>query len=279
MSSVWGSQRAPRPPAARPLVIAHRGASAAVPEHTLAAYEAAIAAGVDGVECDVRLTADGHVVCVHDRRVDRTSDGIGAVSALELADLEALDFAVARGAVPELPADRGPRGVLTLDALLSLLCDAARPLEIAIETKHPTRYAGRVERRVVDTLRRFAVIPGATRQRVVARVMSFAPVGLRRVRERAPELSTVLLVDGWPPRWSWHAGVRVVPGRPDTVGPSIDLIRERPQLVGWCHRAGLRVHVWTVNDDADVVLCRDLGVDAVITDRPEAARLLLGSSA
>ena len=62
-------------PSGHPFVVAHRGASAERPEHTLAAYELALQEGADGVECDVRLTKDGHLVCVHDRRVDRTSDG------------------------------------------------------------------------------------------------------------------------------------------------------------------------------------------------------------
>jgi glycerophosphoryl diester phosphodiesterase len=90
--------RDPGPPfspaaAGRPAVIAHRGASEDAPEHTLAAYRMAIEAGADALECDVRLTADGHLVCVHDRRVNRTSNGRGAVSRLELADLAALDSA------------------------------------------------------------------------------------------------------------------------------------------------------------------------------------------
>ena len=71
-----------------PLVIAHRGSSSAEPEHTLAAYMRAIEEGADGLECDVRLTADSHLVCVHDPRVNRTSNGRGLVSTLELAELE-----------------------------------------------------------------------------------------------------------------------------------------------------------------------------------------------
>ena len=76
----------------RPLVVAHRGASSDAPEHTLAAYVRAIEDGADGLEADVRLTADGHLVFVHDRKVDRTSNGSGVLSTLELADLESLDF-------------------------------------------------------------------------------------------------------------------------------------------------------------------------------------------
>lgn len=80
-------------------VVAHRGASEEAPEHTLAAYRKAIEDGADALECDVRLTADGHLVCVHDWRVNRTSNGRGAVSALELADLAALDFGIGRAHV------------------------------------------------------------------------------------------------------------------------------------------------------------------------------------
>ena len=75
-----------------PLIIAHRGSSEHLPEQTLKAYVRAIAEGADVLECDVRLTADSHLVCVHDRRVDRTSNGRGPVSTLELATLQGLDF-------------------------------------------------------------------------------------------------------------------------------------------------------------------------------------------
>ena len=76
----------------RPQVVAHRGSSADAPEHTLDAYLRALADGADALECDVRLTADGHLVCVHDRRIDRTSDGRGIVSTMTLSGLDGLDF-------------------------------------------------------------------------------------------------------------------------------------------------------------------------------------------
>ena len=84
--------RPPDPARHGPLVIAHRGSSLAEPEHTLRAYLRAIEEGADALECDVRLTADSHLVCVHDRRVNRTSNGRGIVSTLELAELEGLDW-------------------------------------------------------------------------------------------------------------------------------------------------------------------------------------------
>src|SRR5690349_14744802 len=133
-----------RPVTTRPRVVAHRGASEDAAEHTLAAYERALSDGADGVECDVRLTRDGVLVCVHDRRINRTSTGRGRVSALELADLAELDFAswhpASAGATEA--ADRDRSGVLTLDRLLEVVAGSGRPIEVAIETKHPTRYAG-----------------------------------------------------------------------------------------------------------------------------------------
>ena len=76
----------------RPQVVAHRGSSAVRAEHTLGAYVTALDEGAEALECDVRLTADGHLVCVHDRNLRRTAHKNGVVSAMELADLEDLDF-------------------------------------------------------------------------------------------------------------------------------------------------------------------------------------------
>src|SRR5262245_47979548 len=104
----------------RPLVFAHRGASATLPEHTLEAYELALAQGADGVECDVRLTRDGHLVCMHDSRLDRTSNGTGRVSKHSLAELDRLDFSSRHRAVPTsagIPIRDDTGRILTLDHL------------------------------------------------------------------------------------------------------------------------------------------------------------------
>src|SRR5689334_24304404 len=117
-----------------PLVIAHRGSSLAEPEHTLRAYLRAIDEGADALECDVRLTADSHLVCVHDRRVNRTSNGSGLVSTLELAKLEGLDWGSwheLHGTDDELP-DRDRNRILTLRALLRTVLEADREVGLAI---------------------------------------------------------------------------------------------------------------------------------------------------
>jgi glycerophosphoryl diester phosphodiesterase len=243
-----------------PLVVAHRGSSHAAPEHTVAAYRDAIDAGADALECDVRLTRDGHLVCVHDRRIDRTSTGHGPVSALELEHLAQLDFAAWRGA----PA-ADDMGVLTFARLLELVLAAPRRVELHVETKHPTRYAGLVELTLVRVLREYGVVGADAPPNAVVSVMSFAPLGLRRIRLLAPELPTVLLVrDKTYPAWReglLPPGVRV-------AGPSIRTVRRHPGYVARLHARGHRVHVWTVDATRDVDLVLELGADAIITNRP-----------
>src|SRR3954465_8824100 len=171
-----------------PQVVAHRGSSAVEAEHTLAAYRRAIDDGADGLECDVRLTRYGVLVCVHDRRIDRTSSGRGVVSTLEMSDLEELDFGSwhtgGEHADPLLTAsweapDWDRRQVLTLERLLEVVADCGRPLDLAIQTKPPTRYAGLVELTLVELLARHGLTRPAKDGRCQVRVMSFATTGLR----------------------------------------------------------------------------------------------------
>lgn len=243
-------------------VIAHRGASEDAPEHSLAAYRKAIEDGADALECDVRMTADGHLVCVHDRRVNRTSNGRGAVAAMELADLAELDFGSwkADGEEPDR-VDPERTAVLTLERLLVLVAAAGRPVGLAIETKHPSRHAGLVEERLLDLLERHPV-PGEVR------VMSFSARSLQRVRRAAPGIPTVFLTRFLLPR---HRSGRLPEGC-DAAGPGIRILRRDPGYVERAHAAGHPVYVWTVDSPADVELCARLGVDAVITNRPRTVR-------
>ena len=143
-------------------VVAHRGSSGSAAEHTLAAYELAVQEGADALECDVRMTRDGVLVCVHDRKVDRTSDGRGVVSTLELAQLSELDFASwkHRASDPLLEAaweqaefDPERHSVLTLERLV----------ELAVASRAPSGRRGPAARRdqAPDPARR----PGRARPR------------------------------------------------------------------------------------------------------------------
>lgn len=251
-----------------PQVIAHRGASFETAEHTLGAYLRALDAGADGLECDVRLTADGHLVCVHDRNLRRTAASRGVVSSLDLNDLNALDFASWKNPWADLDdeSDDDPelRKVLTLRRLLETAAGAGRRVELAIETKHPTRYQGLVERRLVEMLREF----GWTDAGAPVRVMSFSYAALLRMRRLAPDLRVVLLMK-YP--GAWPRASRLV-GEDWILGPGIKLLREHPRLAQRIASAGHDLHVWTVNTEEDLQLCLDLGVKAVISDKP---RLML----
>lgn len=277
-------------------MIAHRGASALVAEHTLAAYQLAIEQGADGLECDVRLTSDGHLVCVHDRRIDRTSDGWGVVSTKTLADLERHDFgswiedgarpkrrpmrerrlaARRRGSWPqETPVTDRSGGILTLPSLLDLVTSTPRPLRLLIETKHPTRYAGWVEQAVVEQLGKYGL---STPQRggphpVV--LMSFSAQAIRRFRTLAPAIPRVFLMDRVPLRMRTGElpfGARI-------AGPDVQILKLHPGYAERVHRAGGQLYVWTVDDPAEIALCRSLGIEAIITNRPAEARALLSAS-
>jgi glycerophosphoryl diester phosphodiesterase len=260
--------------AGRPLVVAHRGATDTQAEHTLGAYVRALDEGAEGLECDVRLTADGHLVCVHDRRVDRTTNARGVVSTMTLAELNELDAGSWKHPWADLDdeaveIDQEYNRVLTLRRLCEVVRDYERPLQLAIETKHPTRYAGLVERRLVELLEEF----GWTGATAPVTVMSFSAVALNRVARLAPDLEIVLLVEGATP-WAVISGM-LRPGW--IVGPGVETLEERPRLRRRLQEGGHRVHVWIVNTEEQLRLCLDMGVEAVITDRPGHIRRLLGN--
>jgi glycerophosphoryl diester phosphodiesterase len=261
-------------------VVAHRGSSAVEAEHTIVAYERAIAEGADALECDVRLTRDGHLVCVHDRRVDRTSNGRGVVSTLDLPTLHGLDFRSWHGGFPdsaddlirERRADPDRSRVVSLYNLLELVESADRPVKMFVETKHPTRYGALVEQTLVDRLRWFGFAAPARGEDARVTMMSFSTMAVRRVRELAPAVPTVLLLENVPvirrdgslPRGSTIAG------------PGIHIVREHPKYVRRARERGNKVYVWTVDQPDDIELVLDLGVDAVITNRPAEVLRRLG---
>lgn len=252
-----------------PLVIAHRGSSLAEPEHTLRAYMRAIEEGADALECDVRLTADSHLVCVHDRRVNRTSNGRGIVSTLELAELEGLDWGSWKkdhAGDLELP-DRDRNRLLTLRALLTTVLESERPIGLAIETKHPTRYAGLVERQLARVLAEFDLDGPRRPDQHWVRVMSFSQLAVQRMRQLCPGVPAVYLIEESVPLRFRDGSL---PKGIHTVGMDIKILRRYPQTVARQHRHGHEVYAWTVDEPADIELCLELGVDAIISNRPRA---------
>ena len=254
-----------------PQVVAHRGASFHEPEHTLEAYERAIEHGADALECDVRMTRDGHLVCVHDRTADRTSNGRGVISTLELADLEQLDWGSWKQRIASHGADvpdRSGSSILTLRQLVERVVAADRVVDLAIETKHPSRHGEKVERAVGQLLRDFGLdVPQPGRTNV--RVMSFSLPAVQRMRRFAPAVPRAWLMEG-------VVSPRATNGRlPDGIeiaAISIGMLRRNPNLVVEQHAAGRQVHVWTVDAARDITRCLRGGVDAIITNKPGLVR-------
>ena len=248
-----------------PLIFAHRGSSYDLPEHTLDAYLRAIDEGADGVECDVRLSRDGHLVCVHDRRLERTSNGRGLVRRQTLDELQQLDF----GSWHEAQT---PAGLLTLERLLEAVRDAGRPVRVLVETKHPTRGGRLIEPTLAALLRRFGLHRPDRDDPAAVAMMSFSPLALQRMREHAPQVPRIFLMEVLPP------GLRggQLPYGARAGGPGIALLRSRPQIAERLRERGNEVYVWTVNEPEDIDLCLRLGVTGIISDRPGYVRERMG---
>jgi len=257
----------------RPQVVAHRGASHDNAEHTLKAYLKALDAGADALECDVRLTSDSHLVCVHDRDLRRTAGNRGVVSTMELAELSELDFTSWKNPWAEMDDetedDDEPdlRKVLTLRRLLETVRDHDRRVEVAIETKHPTRYGGLVERKLAEILGEF----GWTGAGAPIRIMSFSYTALARMAKLTPDLPMVMLIER---KRAWPMLAQVI-ADDWILGPGIDLLTEHPRFGRRLADTGRDIHVWTVNSEAQLQTCLDLGVKAVISDKPALMRDLL----
>ena len=262
-------------------VVAHRGSSASQAEHTLAAYELALSEGADSLECDVRLTRDGVLVCVHDRRIDRVSDGRGVLSTLELADLADLDFMswkagkgdpLLEAAWQEVEQDPERRSVLTLERLLQLALTSrspsGRPVQLHIETKHPTRYGGLVELALIELLATYGLAEPLSRSVSQVTVMSYAATSLRRIHAMAPVLPTVYLMDRVPVRYrDGH-----LPAQVRTAGVALKVLQTHPRYVDRVHDNGGRVACFTVDEPADIDYVLGLGVDVVISNQPSRVR-------
>ncbi|HYH77715.1 MAG TPA: glycerophosphodiester phosphodiesterase family protein [Arthrobacter sp.] len=279
----------------RPLVFAHRGASAAFAEHTRAAYLQALADGADGVECDVHLTRDQHVVLLHDANLDRTSDGTGPVADRTLQELRLLDFSSWKGVrIPEKYGARSEQ-FLALADLLAILRTAGRPVGLAIELKHPSPYQLKLEDRVLDVLRKEGWDPRtSTVDNIRVTFMSFSPDSVKHLLRTVPAEFICQLVDEIDVNEVREGlGVGVLTGSAIAnvmraaqlegerilddcevrlAGPGIDYVRQHARTVQRWLDSGRRFRVWTVDSERDVALCQGLGIHEITTNMP--ARVL-----
>lgn len=258
-----------------PRIVAHRGASADESENTKAAFELALAHHADGVECDIRMTSDRHLVCTHDRRVDRLTDSTGSLSSLTLEQAQALDWAAGPGVPDHIRGVR--RGELvTVGAMLDLLADSQRatPLLTLIESKHPSRFRGMVEQVLAADLIERGLAEGPA-DGLEVNVMSFWHAALSRMRRLAPRVPLVYLIEQGSPSISFDGSL---PAGVTTVGLDREYLNS-PKVIRAHQRRGHTVYVWTVDEFEDVERCVELGVDVIISNRPRAVREFLTGDA
>jgi glycerophosphoryl diester phosphodiesterase len=238
------------------LIIAHRGASGYKPEMTIPAYELALQQNVDGFETDVRLTKDLELVGIHDRKTGRVANSDLVVSKSTLKQLQELDFS----------SDRAKASVMSIREFLTLAIDSGKPLTLTIETKHITRHHGLLENKLNDLLTEFRLDKNQ-HEKVKIVLMSFNPLAVLRFSKLNPLIPRVQLKEKNYPLLHLYPN----PGNPEIVGPGIELLLKKPDLITKFKDQGKKVFVWTVNSPQDMRFCLERGIDAIITNYPDIA--------
>ena len=236
-------------------VWAHRGASARAPENTLAAFRLAHEMGADGVELDVQLTADGHVVVIHDETLDRTTTGTGPVLARTLREIQALDASNDREGYQD-------ETVPTLGEVLQLLGPTGMTVNIELKNSiEPYPGLEQAVLRIVDDL--------GMADRVI--YSSFNHISATQLaRSSQPSRVGLLFSDVLAEPWAYAQRLDMA-----ALHPHWKYVQLVPETIERCHALGLAINVWTVDSPDVVRRLADLGADAVITNRPDAARTVL----
>ena len=242
-----------------PIVFGHRGASKYAPENTIAAFDLALASGVPAIELDTMLTRDGVPVVIHDRTVERTTNGRGRIDDLTLAQVQALD------AGEKFSAEFRGEGIPTLEQVFQRY---QGKLLINVELKNYHAPLDALPKTVVDLVRKMQ-----NQDSLI--FSSFNSVNLMRIKKLLPEARLALLVEN-------SLGGRVLASRafsfisPHFIHPHTSYIT--PDYLAREHARGRRVNVWTVNDMAAAARFRDWGIDGMIGDDPGELSAILHES-
>lgn len=232
------------------LNVAHRGASASAPENTMAAFEKAIELGADAIELDLHVSREGELVVIHDQTLDRSTDGQGPVHARSVPELKQLD--AGRWFDERFTGQRIP-------TLAEVLNRFAGKIVLALEVKAGSAFFPGIEEQVVTILREHQAISQVA-------VASFDHHALFRLKELEPSLRTAALLVGRPVLMPVIANAC----KADAMALECNLVTNTE--VEACHAAGLQLVVWVVNEPALMGHFIDLGVDGIITDRPDLLR-------
>lgn len=244
--------------AIRPRIFAHRGARSVAPENTLPAFQKALEMGIDGIELDVQLSRDGHLVVIHDFTLERTTSGRGRVrdhTADELAQLEIADCRT----IPKFEI-RNPKwntGVPTLAQVFDLVGDRC---QINVEIKTSGAAGGRQESALLARM----IQRRDLHDQVI--VSSFNPIALIWMRRSDPQIALGLLyAEDWP-IYLRRAWLRPLV-RPNALHPHHTLIDS--SYMQWAGARGYAVNTWTVNEVEEARRQAGLGVSALISDAPD----------
>jgi glycerophosphoryl diester phosphodiesterase len=241
----------------RPILFAHRGDVFHAPENTLPAFQQALQKGADGVELDAKLTADGHVIVIHDSTVDRTTDGKGRVASLTLESIRKLDAGKwfnEKFAGTKVPLLEEVFEVVGKDKMIN------------IELKDFAASGDGLMIKVCELIKRH------NNQSQIL-FSSFFPSNLKIAAQTLPEVPRGLLaMPGLLGLWARSFGFMF--GDYQALHPHISSTsKEQMQRA---HRLNRRVHVWTVNKPEDIAQLKEWGVDGIITDDPQTAVRVLG---
>ena len=260
LAAVVGPRLAEAQPAGGPQLAAHRGGSLLWPENSLLAFRKAVELGAHFLELDVHLSKDGHLVVIHDPTLDRTTTGKGPVRERTLDELRLVRLKDASGTVT-------PEGLATLDEVLELAAHAKRRVlvEIKVDDRRQ-RYPG-IEEKVLAALDRYLMAPFVV-------IMGFEAETWRRVLELRPGMLTAALYSpGMVQRRP--GGMQAVVDEAKAAGVAFLGLHQglvTPETLAQARAAGLRVGVWTVNEPDAIKRFVAMGVDLVISDRPDLVK-------
>jgi glycerophosphoryl diester phosphodiesterase len=226
-------------------IYAHRGASADFPEMTESAYLGAVAQGADGFECDLRLSRDEVPVLWHNASMLERAGNRGLIAEMRFAEI--------KQAYPQ---------ILTLDDFLDIAIENKK--KVLIETKHPVISGNRVEEIVVERINRRRI-----QSAIEVSVISFSWGAIEKVKRLDSTIPTTFLMHHKTP----FTLARL--SSASAIGPGIDLLRERPEIASKIKKMGRSLSVWTVDRAEDIELCKELGVDNLITNTPAHTRTFL----
>lgn len=237
------------------LVLGHRGASAYAPMNTIPAFELAVQQGADGVELDVHLSKDGHLIVLHDFTIDHTTDSTGYAKDLTLAQLKELDAGKKFS-----PAFAGTR-IPTLDEVFEAVGHNLRLINVEIKSVDLEHTDG-VEQATADCIQRHNLQSSII-------VSSFNPYALRRFRAILPEVAIGYLYESDTVHSAGgNVALSLMDGVPYEACHPYHPVIDKAYMEA-ARSSGYRVNTWTVNEPARALELQQLGVDAIITDKPD----------